>query len=242
MTELRRGDAVYGMADGAFAEYLSVPAKHVARAPENLTFEQAASLPLAGVTALQGLRDAGKLEARQKVLIIGAGGGIGTLALRLAKHFGAQVTGVCGTDKLELVRRLGADAVVDYTREDFTEMGERYDVVFELAGDTSPRLLRRALTPAGTLVLSSGDSNGRWLGPMGRIALGAAMSPLVSQTIVSLSTKRSGPDLRYLTELVEAGKLEAVVSETHELSETAEAMRSFERGHVRGKIVVKVAA
>jgi NADPH:quinone reductase-like Zn-dependent oxidoreductase len=238
VTRFQPGDAVYGMSDGAFAEYLSMPESEAAHKPANLTFEQAAAVPLAAVTALQGLRDTAEIQPGQRALIIGAGGGVGSFAVPLAKRMGAHVTGVCSASKLEFVSSLGADAVIDYTREDFTTSGETYDAIFELAGTASPRRLRRALTPTGKLVMSSGDSEGRWLGPMDRIALGSLLSPFVSQTIVSLNTKRSASDLKYLAGLIEEGGLQTVISATYELSETADAMRTFERGHVRGKIAL----
>jgi NADPH:quinone reductase-like Zn-dependent oxidoreductase len=237
---LAAGDAVFGMRGGSLAELLAVRADAVARKPESLDFVQAASLPLAGLTALQGLRAAGGLRAGQEVLIIGASGGVGTLAVQLAREMGARVTGVCSAANVELVRSLGAQRVVDYTREDYAQSGTRYDRIFQLAGTDSPARCRRALTPQGTLVLSSGDSNGRWLGPLVRFVQGAALSPFVGQTLVGLGTKNSRGDLERLSALVAEGKLGPVIDRTHPLAEAAEAMRYLETGRARGKVVVEL--
>ncbi len=186
----RPGDAVLAhVPAGAFAEYARVPADLLGLKPANLTFEQAAAVPLAGLTALQGLRDHGGVRPGQKVLIIGASGGVGTFAVQLAKVFGAEVTGVCSTRNLAMVRSIGADHVIDYTREDFTKGGQRYDVVFQLAGTRSPSDCRNALTPEGTLILSSGESGGRWIGRIGRILKAVVLSPFVRQ-----ASSRSRPN------------------------------------------------
>jgi NADPH:quinone reductase-like Zn-dependent oxidoreductase len=240
VTQFHPGDEVFGVCNGAFAEYLCTPENELALKPTNLTFEQAAAVPLAAVTALQGLRDTGQLQPEQKVLIIGASGGVGTFAVQIAKVFGAHVTGVCSTRNLELVRSLGADHVIDYTQEDFTQSGQKYDLIFQLAGTRSPSHCRRALTSKGRLVLSSGDSDGRWIGPIDRLIKAAALSPFVSQTLSSLNTKRSKKDLPYLTELIEAGKVTPVIDRTHSLGEVPEALRYLEQGHARGKVVITV--
>jgi len=240
VTQFHPGDEVFGVCNGAFAEYLCTPENELALKPTNLTFEQAAAVPLAAVTALQGLRDTGQLQPEQKVLIIGASGGVGTFAVQIAKVFGAHVTGVCSTRNLELVRSLGADHVIDYTQEDFTRSGQKYDLIFQLAGTRSPSHCRRALTSKGRLVLSSGDSDGRWIGPIDRLIKAAALSPFVSQTLSSLNTKRSKKDLPYLTELIEAGKVTPVIDRTHSLGEVPEALRYLEQGHARGKVVITV--
>jgi len=240
VTQFHPGDEVFGVCNGAFAEYLCTPENELALKPTNLTFEQAAAVPLAAVTALQGLRDTGQLQPEQKVLIIGASGGVGTFAVQIAKVFGAHVTGVCSTRNLELVRSLGADHVIDYTQEDFTQSGQKYDLIFQLAGTRSPSHCRRALTSKGRLVLSSGDSDGRWIGPIDRLIKAAALSPFVSQTLSSLNTKRSKKDLPYLTELIEAGKVTPVIDRTHSLGEVPEALRYLEHGHARGKVVITV--
>ena len=240
VTQFHPGDEVFGVCNRAFAEYLCTPENELALKPTNLTFEQAAAVPLAAVTALQGLRDTGQLQPEQKVLIIGASGGVGTFAVQIAKVFGAHVTGVCSTRNLELVRSLGADHVIDYTQEDFTQSGQKYDLIFQLAGTRSPSHCRRALTSKGRLVLSSGDSDGRWIGPIDRLIKAAALSPFVSQTLSSLNTKRSKKDLPYLTELIEAGKVTPVIDRTHSLGEVPEALRYLEQGHARGKVVITV--
>jgi NADPH:quinone reductase-like Zn-dependent oxidoreductase len=238
VTQFQPGDEVFGMCDGAFAEYLCVPEIEAALKPTNLTFEQAAAVPLAGLTALQGLRDTGQLQPTQRALIIGASGGVGTFAVQIAKALGAHVTGVCSTQNLELVRALGADQIIDYTQEDFAQSGQKYELIFQLAGMHSPSHCRRALTPQGRLVLSSGDSDGRWIGPVDRIIKAAVLSPFVSQTLGSLGTKRSKKDLEHLKDLIEAGKLTPVIDQTRSLSEVPEAIRYVEKGHARGKVVI----
>ena len=238
VTQFQPGDELFGLCDGAFAEYLCVPEIEAALKPTNLTFEQAAAVPLAALTALQGLRDAGQLQPGQRVLIIGASGGVGTFAVQLAKALGAHVTGVCSTQNLELVRSLGADQVIDYTQEEFAQSGQTYDLIFQLGGKHSPSHCRRALTPQGRLVLSSGDSDGRWIGPVDRIIKAAVLSPFVSQTLGSLDTKRSKKDLEHLKDLIEAGQLRPVIDQTHSLNEVPEAIGYVEKGHTRGKVVI----
>ena len=200
----------------------------------------AAAVPVAGMTALPGLRDVGQLRPDQAVLIVGASGGVGTLAVQLAKHFGANVTGVCSTRNLTLVRSLGADQVIDYTRNDVTRMGSTYDLIFQLAGTTSPGALRRILTPSGRLVLSSGDSPGRLVGPMKRMAEAVILSAFASQTLRPLTTKRSRQDLEHLKSLIEGGRVTPVIERTYPLSASAAAVRHLETGHVRGKLTISV--
>jgi NADPH:quinone reductase-like Zn-dependent oxidoreductase len=241
VTRFRPGDEVFGhVLEGAFAEYWAVPEDRLGAKPANLSFEQAAAVPLAGLTALQGLRDHGRVEAGQKVLIIGASGGVGTFAVQLAKWFGAEVTGVCSTRNLELVRSIGADHVIDYTREDVTGNGRRYDLVLQLAGTRSPADLRRVLTPRGTLSLSSGESDGRWIGPIGRMVKAAVLSPFVSQRLGAFEAKSRREDLRLLTELIEAGTVTPVIDRTYQLPEVPEAIRYLEQGHARGKVAITV--
>jgi NADPH:quinone reductase-like Zn-dependent oxidoreductase len=241
VTRFRPGDEVYAFVlAGGFAEYARVPENVLGPKPANLSFEQAAAVPLAALTALQGLRDHGRVQPGQRVLIIGASGGVGTFAVQLAKLFGAEVTGVCSTRNLELVRSLGADHVIDYTREDFAGNGRRYDLVFQLAGTRSPAAIRRALTPRGRLILSSGESSGRWAGPMDRIVKAAALSPFVPQTLATFEAKQSRDDLQVLKDLIEAGKLIPVIDRTYPLRETPEALRYLEKGHARGKVVITV--
>jgi NADPH:quinone reductase-like Zn-dependent oxidoreductase len=241
VTRFRPGDEVFAFVlSGAFAEHAAVPEAVLGPKPATLTFEQAATVPLAALTALQGLRDHGRVRPGQKVLILGASGGVGAFAVQLAKSFGAEVTGVSSTRNLELVRSLGADHVIDYTREDFTRSGQTYDLIFQLAGTRSPSDLRRALTPKGTLVLSSGESDGRWIGPLGRVIKAAVLSPFLRQRLVTFEAKQSKDDLRVLKELVESGKLVPVIDRTYPLIETSEAIRYLETGHARGKVVITV--
>ena len=243
VTRFRPGDEVFGFVGaGGFAEYVAAGERLLATKPNNLSFQQAATVPLAGVTALQGLRDAGKIRSGQKVLIVGASGGVGTFAVQLAKWFGAEVTGVCSTRNLELVRSIGADRVIDYTREDFTRGGQTYDLIFQLAGTASPADCRRALTPKGILVLSSGDSPGRIIGPVGRLIKAALLSPFVSQTLRPLVAKPSSNDLQLLRELIEAGKVTPVIDRSYPLNEAGEAIRYLETGHARGKVAISVSA
>jgi NADPH:quinone reductase-like Zn-dependent oxidoreductase len=241
VTRFAAGDEVFGDVSGSFAEYVAAPQDHLERKPANLSFPQAAAVPVAGMTALQGLRDHGRLRSGQRALIIGAGGGVGTFAVQIAKAFGADVTGVCSAGKVDMVRSIGADHVVDYTREDFTKGLDRYDVVFQLAGELSPMACRRVLTPKGTLVLSSGDSRGRVIGPLGRMVGGLAMAPFVSQRIVTFVAKPGASDLGRLRELIEDGKLTPVIDRTYALREVPDAIGYLEEGHAGGKIVVTVA-
>jgi NADPH:quinone reductase-like Zn-dependent oxidoreductase len=241
VTRFRPGDEVYAhVLAGGFAEYASVPEDFLGLKPANLTFEQAATVPLAGLTALQGLRDRGRVQPGQKVLIIGASGGVGTFAVQIAKSFGADVTGVCSTRNVAMVRAIGADHVIDYTREDFAQRGQRYDLIFQLAGTRSPSDCRRALTPGGMLIVSSGESDGRWIGPVDRIIKALVLSPFVSQRLVAFEAKRSGEDLQVLKQLIESGKLSPVIDRTYPLSEVPEAIRYLEQGHARGKVVITV--
>ena len=241
VTRFRPGDEVFAhVLSGGFAEYTCVPEDVLGLKPANLTFEQAAAVPLAALTALQGLRDHGQIQPGQKVLIIGASGGVGTFAVQLGKSFGADVTGVCSTRNLDLVRSIGADHVIDYTKEDFTQSGQKYDLVFQLAGTRSPSDCRRALTSKGKLLLSSGESDGRWIGPLDRIIKAVVLSPFVSQRLGAFEAKRSKEDLQVLKELIESGKVSPVIDRTYPLSETAEAIRYLEAGHARGKVVITV--
>jgi NADPH:quinone reductase-like Zn-dependent oxidoreductase len=244
VTTLQPGDDVFGSpfmhGFGAFAESVSVPEDLLAPKPATLSFEQAAAVPLAASTALQGLRDHGRIESGQQVLIIGASGGVGTFAVQIARYFGAEVTGVCSTRNVQMVRSLGADHVIDYTKEDFTRSGRKYDLIFQLAGTRSPSDCRRALTPEGTLVQISGDSDGRWIGPVDRIIKALVLSPFVSQKMASFTVKPNKEDLRFLRQLIEAGKLTPVIDRTYPLSETPEAIRYLENGHARGKVVITV--
>jgi NADPH:quinone reductase-like Zn-dependent oxidoreductase len=240
VTRVRPGDEVFGEVRGSFAEYARGSEDSLDRKPANLTFEQAAAVPVAGLTALQGLRDQGRIQSGQRVLIVGASGGVGTFAVQIAKTFGTEVTGVCSTRNVDLVRSLGADHVIDYTQQDFTRIGQRYDLILQLAGTHSPGACRRALTPKGTLVLSSGDSRGRVIGPVGRMLKAMALSPFVGQRLGSFLAKTNPGDLRVLRELIEGGKVAPVIDRTFPLSEVPEAIRYVETGHARGKVVITV--
>lgn len=244
VTRFRPGDKVYGsVGAGGFADYVSAPQKLLALQPANLNFEQAAAVPLAAVTALQGLRDAGRIRSGQNVLVVGASGGVGTFAVQIAKWYGAEVTGVTSTRNLDMVRSIGADRVIDYTREDFTRSGQRYDLIFQLAGTTPPSSFRRILTSNGRLVLSSGDSPGRIIGAVGRLIKAALLSPFIGrQRMVPFIAKPSSNDLQFLRELIEARRITPVIDRTYPLSQVPEAIRYLEAGHARGKVVISVSA
>jgi NADPH:quinone reductase-like Zn-dependent oxidoreductase len=237
VTQLQPGDAVFGWCDGSFAEYAAVPERQLARKPANLTFEQAAAVPISGFAALQALRDTGGVKPGQTVVIIGASGGVGSFAVQLAKAFGAEVTGVSSTNSLEMVRSIGADHVVDYTQQDFTRTGQRYDLILEMAGNRALADLRRALTPKGTLVLVGG-SGGRWFMGTGRTVRAVLVSPLVGQRLRSFFSKPRGADLVVLQELIEAGKLTPVIDRTFPLNETPEAIRHVGERSIQGKTVI----
>jgi len=242
VTDFRPGDEVMGVAEGgSFAEYaVTAPDKLVPK-PANLSFEQAAALPISGVTALQALRDKAHVQPGQTVLVIGAGGGVGTLAVQVAKAFGAHASGVASSSKLDLVRSIGADDVIDYTREDFTDGSMRWDVIVDTAGRRPLRQLRRALTPKGTLVVVGGDGGGRWTGGFFRGMLrGPLVSPFVGQKLMGLNSKVTREDLQGVAELAEAGKLRPVIGHTYALSETPDAIRELETGHAAGKLVIAV--
>ncbi|MET0415735.1 MAG: NAD(P)-dependent alcohol dehydrogenase [Actinoplanes sp.] len=242
VTRFSPGDEVFGEIEGAFAEYVRVPEALLEPKPATLTFEQAAALPLAANTALMGLRDVARVRAGHRVLINGASGGVGTFAVQLAKAYGAHVTAVCSTRNLDLVRSLGADQVIDYTRDDFTRGPDRYDVVFDLVGNHSLTACRRVLTPAGTLVLSGGGvfTGGSVLGPIGLIVRGQLASRFVKQRVLPLTAKPSRANLATLRELAEAGALVPVIDRTLPLSETAEAIRYLEQDHATAKVILTV--
>lgn len=241
VTQLKEGDQVYGTCDGSFAEYACAKAERLAPKPANLSFEQAAAVPVSGMTALHGLRDAGKLQPEQKVLIIGAAGGVGTYAVQLAKAFGGVVTGVCSTSKAELVRAIGADEVIDYTLDDFTEGTRRFDLILDTAGRRPLSHLRRALAPQGTLVIVGGEGGDRWLGGFQRQIFAPVRALFTEQKLMGLISKERQQDLLTLKGLIEAGKLKPVIDRTFPLSEAREAIRYLEQGHARGKVVLTVA-
>jgi NADPH:quinone reductase-like Zn-dependent oxidoreductase len=241
ITRFKPGDAVFGTCKGAFAEYACAPEKSLALKPENLTFQQAASIPIAGVTALQGLRDCGRLKPQQHVLINGAAGGVGTFAVQIAKSFGAHVTGVCSTRNLELVRSIGADDVIDYTREDFTRSSQSYDVVFDLVGNHPLSALRRALHPKGIYVGCGGGGPDKSSADLLSNMLGRLLiSPFVSQKITGVFAKINSADLDLLGALVASGKIAPVLDQSFALPETAAAIRYVEQCHARGKVTVTV--
>jgi NADPH:quinone reductase-like Zn-dependent oxidoreductase len=232
------GDEVYGTCNASFAEYAAVPTDQLAPKPANLTYEQAAAVPISAVTALQGLRDRGRVEPGHTVLIVGASGGVGTFAVQIAKAFGAEVTGVCSTAKVDLVRSLGADHVIDYTDDDID--ARRYDVVLDTGGHRSLRRLRRTLTRRGRLVIVGSETDGRWLGGFDRTIRAMLLSPFVSQTLAPLASSENAADLIVLTGLIEAGQVTPVVDRTYPLAEAAAAIRHLLDGKARGKLVVSV--
>jgi NADPH:quinone reductase-like Zn-dependent oxidoreductase len=237
------GDEVFGGLEdrGTLAEYISVHHDGVILPkPAGLTFEQAASVPVAAVTALQALRDKGRVQPGQKVLVNGASGGVGTFTVQIAKAFGAEVTGVCSTRNVEMVASIGADRVIDYTREDFTQARRQYDLVVDIAGNRRLAETGRVLVPKGVLVAVGGPNKGRWIGPLGRSVKIALLSPAVSQRLTFFLAHQNKTDLAVLRELLETGKVTPVVDRTYPLSEVAEAIGYLEAGHATGKVAVTV--
>ncbi|NRQ34077.1 NAD(P)-dependent alcohol dehydrogenase [Nonomuraea sp. NN258] len=236
--DLQIGDDVFGeTAQRGFAEYVAISVKRLARKPEQVTFEQAATLPVAGSTALQGLR-LGAVGPGTSVLVNGASGGVGTFTVQLAKALGAEVTGVCSSRNVELVRSLGADHVIDYTREDFTRGTRRFDVLIDMVGNHPISALRRVLTPRGIFIASS-SAGGPVLGPIPRLLATVGLTPFVRQRLRVLTTRSTSEDLRTLAEFVAEGKLTPTIERTYPLSETVDALRLMEREHARGKIVLR---
>jgi NADPH:quinone reductase-like Zn-dependent oxidoreductase len=240
VTRLRPGDEVFGWCEGAFAEYACAPADNLALKPADLTFEQAAAVPISGFAALQALRDQGEVRAGQRVLVIGAAGAVGSFGVQLAKAFGAQVTGVASTTQVDLVRSIGADEVIDYTKEDATDGTRQWDLIIDTAGRRSLSQLRRALTPTGTLVIVGGEGGGRWMGGFLRNLRAPLVSRFVGQRLRMLASKENQEDLQTLRELIEAGKLTPLIGQTYPLGDVPEAMRALEAGNTRGKIVITV--
>jgi len=251
VTWLRQGDEVFGMVDGAvpghlmldlgsFAEYVCVTEDSVAPKPANLTFEQAAAVPLAGWTALHAIRETGKAQPGQRVLINGASGGVGTFAVQIAVSFGAEVTGVCSTRNVDKIRSIGASTVVDYTREDFTRGEPRYDLMLDNVGNRSLSDCRRVLKSEGLYLASFGRPENRWLGPVAQLLAMRLSSPFVRQEMVELSPERTNEVLRCLKGLIEAGEVTPVIDRTYPLIETPEAIRYVGEGHERGKVVISV--
>jgi NADPH:quinone reductase-like Zn-dependent oxidoreductase len=238
---LRNGDEVLGFCRGAFAEFACAAADMMVSKPASLTFEQAAAVPIAATTALRGIRDVGEVKAGQRVLVNGAGGGVGTYAVQIAAALGAEVTGVCSTRNAGLVRSIGAAHVVDYTAEDFTDGRTRYDVIFDNVSSLPLTRLRAALTPKGTLVLNGGGSPGHVFGPVAGILRAVVASAFVSQRLRPLPSRQNREELLAVTGLIEDGKLTPVVDRTYPLADTVEGLRHVEQGHARGKVVVTVA-
>jgi NADPH:quinone reductase-like Zn-dependent oxidoreductase len=240
VTQFKPGDEVFGGKGGAFAEYVAINEKFLIMKPANISFEQAGSVQIAGLTALQGLRDKGKIQPGQKVLINGASGGVGTFAVQIAKTLGAHVTGVCSTRNVELVRSLGADQVIDYTKEDFTKSGQRYDVILDNVGNRSLSESRRVLTPNGKYVLIGGGgvNDNRWIGPFGAVIKTLLVKPFISQEMNMMMSEVKKDDLTLLADLMQSGKVTPVIDKTYPFSEIREAVRHVETGRARGKVVV----
>jgi NADPH:quinone reductase-like Zn-dependent oxidoreductase len=238
VTRFSVGDEVFGVGRGSFAEYAAAREDRIARKPANISFEQAAAVPVSAVTALQALRDVGRVEAGQKVLILGASGGVGTYAVQLAKAFGAQVTAVCSAAKLDLARSLGADRVLDYTRDDFADGAHRYDLIVDIAGNPTLSRLRRALAPTGTAVITGGEEGGRWTGGIDRQLRAMVMSVFVHQRLTSFICKEHSSHLERLTELIEAGSVTPTIDRCYSLDQVPAAMRYLVAGKARGKVVI----
>jgi NADPH:quinone reductase-like Zn-dependent oxidoreductase len=238
VTQLKPGDEVFGSCRGAFAEYACTPESALVTKPHNVTFEQAASVPVAAYSALQGLRDKGQIQAGKKVLINGAAGGVGTFAVQIAKSFSAHVTGVCSTRNVDMVRSIGADRVIDYTQEDFTNGTERYDLIFDCVGNHSFSARRRVLNPKGICVMVGGPNEGHWIGPLAGPLKALVLSRFVDQNFVMILARRSKEDLTVMHDLMKAEKVIPVIDKRYTLSEVPEAIRYLEEGHARGKVVI----
>lgn len=235
------GDEVFGGKLGAFAEYLKVREdRAVVLKPANITFEQAAAVPVAALTALQALRDTGQLRSGQKVLINGASGGVGTFAVQIAKALGAEVTGVCSTRNVQMVKSIGADRVIDYTKEDFTQGAERYDLILDNVGNRGLLEMRRVMTPKGALVIVGGPNDGAWIGPLSGPIKATLLSPFVSQNFSMIFSELTPKDLALLSDLLRTGKMTPVIDRSYELSDVPKAIAYLEQGHARGKVVIQV--
>lgn len=240
VTRFAVGEEVFGISTGSFAEFALVHQDKLARKPRNLTFEQAAVVPVSGITALQALRDAGHIQAGQRTLIIGASGGVGSYAVQIAKASGAEVTGVASTAKLDLVRHLGADHVIDYTRQDFADGATEYDLILDIGGNARIARLRKALAPEGTLVIVGGENGGNVTGGFGRQLRAVALSPFVHQRLTMQTTKERASDLQPLTGLIEAGEVTPSLERVYPLEQVPDALRRLEAGQVRGKVAITV--
>lgn len=234
------GDAVFGVCDGSFAEYVRVRSDKLAPKPSNLSFAEAAAVPISGLTALQAVRDQGHVNSGDKVLVVGASGGVGSFAVQIAKAFGAAVTGVCSTAKVDLVKLLGADHVIDYTSHDFADGAKRYDIILDVGGNASLARLRRALSPNGRLVIVGGETDGRWLGGSDRQLRALALSPFVPQTLGTFVASENADDLIVLQGLIEAGEIKPVIDRTYPLEDVATAIHHLVDGLARGKTVITV--
>jgi NADPH:quinone reductase-like Zn-dependent oxidoreductase len=240
VTALQVGDEVFGIADGSFAQYASARPDKLAPKPANLTFTQAAAVPVSAQTALQAVRDRGHVQPGQQVLVIGASGGVGTFAVQIAKAAGAEVTGMCRTAKMDTVRSLGADHVIDYTRQDITAAGRRYDVILDIGGNRPLKHLRSILDPRGTLVIVGGETRGRWLGGSDRQLRALLLSPVTGQTLTTLICSENTQDLLALTKLIESGQVRPVIDRTYPLSQIPEAIQYMRDGHAQGKVVINL--
>ncbi len=240
VTQFKPGDEVFGSCRGAFAEYVCASESALVTKPDNITFQQAASVPVAAFTALQSFRDKGHIQPGQKVLINGAAGGVGTFAVQIAKWFGAEVTGVCSGRNVELVRSIGADQVIDYTQEDFTKSGRRYDLILDCIGNHSLSAYRRVLSPKG-IHMAVGGSASRWMiGPLTRMIAAPLLSLFVSQNFLGILAKNSKQDLALMQDLLKAGRVTPVIDRRYKLSEAPEAIRYLEKGHARGKVIISL--
>jgi NADPH:quinone reductase-like Zn-dependent oxidoreductase len=240
VTRFQRGDEVFGIGTGSFAEFALAREDKLAPKPENLSFEQAAAVGISGSTALQALRDHGRIQPGQEVLIIGASGGVGTFAVQIAKAFGARVTGVCSTAKVEMVQSIGADDVIDYTRGDFASGEQHYDLILDIGGNSTLARLRRALNPNGTLVIVGGEGGGAWFGGIDRQLRAMMLSSFVGQKLVSFINKENHEDLIVLKELVESGKVTPVIDRTYRLGDAPDAIRHLVEGRAQGKVVITI--
>jgi NADPH:quinone reductase-like Zn-dependent oxidoreductase len=240
VTRFVPGDEVFGIGKGAFAEYAVAPEGKLAPKPANLSFEQAAAIAISGLTALQALRDVAGVQPGQKVLIIGASGGVGTYAVQVAKAYGAHVTGVASTSKVDLVRAIGADEVIDYNCQDFAEGDIRYDVIVDIGGNASLTRLRQALTPTGTAAIVGGETGGRWLGGFDRMLRAPMLSPFVSQDLRSVTASENAADMLVLRDMIEAGQVTPVIERSYALADAPDAIRHVEQGKARGKVVITI--
>jgi NADPH:quinone reductase-like Zn-dependent oxidoreductase len=240
VTQFKQGDEVFGIRTGAFADYITVREGSLGTKPSNMSFEQTASVPVAAVTALQALRDKGKVKAGQRVLINGASGGVGTFAVQIAKSMGAQVTGVSSTRNLELVRSLGADEVIDYTKQDYTRTGQRFDVIIDMVGNHGLLANRRAMTPKGTYVIVGGEK-GRWIAPMDRFVTAMILDLFVGQELTGILAEVNKADLTVLRDLMQAGKVTPVIDRRYTLDQVPQAVEYLETGRARGKVVINIA-